>query len=209
LSAAAAVRVACFNIQRERASRQWDDSRVQAPLDRLSGSKFRSSDRAWREADRGSIHRRRRRGKTVTSVNSNDPAAERETRELYRRLLEAWDKRNARDFALLFAPDGNIVGFDGTQVFGQAEIGAHLSEIFSHHQTPRYVSIVREILSLTAGATILSAVAGMVPPGKDDINPEVNAVQTMIAVRTSGAWKIALFQNTPAAFHDRPDTAKK
>jgi hypothetical protein len=30
----------------------------------------------------------------------------------------------------------------------------------------------------------------------------------MIAVRTSGAWKIALFQNTPAAFHDRPDAAK-
>lgn len=145
----------------------------------------------------------------MTSVNSSDPAAERETRELYRQLLEAWDKRNARDFALLFAPDGNIVGFDGTQVFGQGEIGAHLSEILSHHQTARYVSIVREVRSLTDGATILSAVASMVPPGKDDINPEVNAVQTMVAVRTSGAWKIALFQNTPAAFYDRPDAAKK
>jgi uncharacterized protein (TIGR02246 family) len=145
----------------------------------------------------------------VTSANSNDPAAERETRELYRQLLEAWDKRNARDFALLFAPDGNIVGFDGTQVFEQAEIGAHLSEIFSHHQTARYVSIVREVRSLTNGATILSAVAGMVPPDKDDINPDVNAVQTMVAVRKSGAWKIALFQNTQAAFHGRPDAAKK
>ena len=145
----------------------------------------------------------------MTSVNSNDPAAERDTRELYRQLLEAWDKRNARDFALLFAPDGNIVGFDGTQVFGQADIGAHLSEIFSHHQTARYVPIVREVRSLTEGAAILSAVAGMVPPDKVDIDPEVNAVQTMVAVRTSGAWKIALFQNTPAAFHDRPDAAKK
>ncbi|HVS60226.1 MAG TPA: SgcJ/EcaC family oxidoreductase [Gemmatimonadaceae bacterium] len=145
----------------------------------------------------------------MTSVNSNDPAAERETRELYRQLLEAWDKRNARDFALLFAPDGNIVGSDGTQVFGQAEIGAHLSEILSHHQTARYVSIVREVRPLSDGATILSAVAGMVPPDKDDINPDVNAVQTMVAVGTSGAWKIALFQNTPAAFHGRPDAAKK
>ena len=145
----------------------------------------------------------------MTSAISNDPAAERETRELYRQLLEAWDKRNARDFALLFAPDGNIVGFDGTQVFGQAEIGAHLSEIFSHHQTARYVSIVREVRSLTEGATILSAVAGMVPPGKDDINPELNAVQTMVAVRRSGPLKIALFQNTPAAFHGRPDDADK
>jgi uncharacterized protein (TIGR02246 family) len=138
-----------------------------------------------------------------------DPVADRETRELYRQLLDAWDKRNARDFALLFAPDGNLVGFDGTQIFGQAEVGAHLSEIFSHHQTARYVSIVREVRSLSEGATILSAVAGMVLPDKDDINPDVNAVQTMAAVKTGGGWKIALFQNTPAAFHGRPDDAKK
>jgi uncharacterized protein (TIGR02246 family) len=145
----------------------------------------------------------------VTSAKSIDPAADRETRELYRQLLEAWDKRNARDFALLFALDGNLVGFDGTQVFGQAEVGAHLSEIFSHHQTARYVSIVREVRSLTDGATILSAVAGMVPPDKDDINPDVNAVQTLVAVKKAGAWKVALFQNTPAAFHGRTDAVKK
>ena len=145
----------------------------------------------------------------MTGANSIDAAAERETRELYRQLLEPWNKRNARDYALLFAADGNLVGFDGTQVFGQLEIGAHVSEVFSHHQTARYVSIVREVRSLTEGTTILSAVAGMVPPGKDDINPELNAVQSMVAVRRSGAWKIALFQNTPAALHGRPDDAKK
>ena len=138
-----------------------------------------------------------------------DPVADRETRELYRRLLEAWDKRNARDFALLFAPDGNIVGFDGTQVFGQSEVGAHLAEIFSHHQTARYVSIVREVRSLAEGTTILSAVAGMIPPDKDDINPDVNAVQTLVAVKKGEGWKVALFQNTPAALHGRPDAVKK
>jgi uncharacterized protein (TIGR02246 family) len=140
---------------------------------------------------------------------STDPAGERETRELYRQLLDAWDKRNARDFALLFTSDGSIVGFDGTQVFGQNEIGAHLTQIVTHHQTARYISIVREVRSLSDGVMLLSAVAGMVPPDKDDINPEVNAVQTMVAVKTAGAWKVALFQNTPAAFHGRPDDAKK
>jgi uncharacterized protein (TIGR02246 family) len=145
----------------------------------------------------------------VTSPNSNDGAAERDTRELYRQLLETWNKRNARDYALLFASDGNLVGFDGTQVFGQIGIGAHLSEVFSHHQTARYVSIVREVRAITDGATILSAVAGMVPPDKDDINPELNSVQTLVAARKSGTWKIALFQNTPAALHGRPDDAKK
>ena len=145
----------------------------------------------------------------MTAVESKGSESERATRELYRQLLEAWNKRNARNYALLFASDGSLVGFDGTQVFGQLDVGAHLSEVFSHHQTATYVSIVREVRSLADGVTILSANAGMVPPGKDDINPDVNAVQTMVAVRKNDAWKIALFQNTPSALHGRPDAQKK
>jgi uncharacterized protein (TIGR02246 family) len=144
----------------------------------------------------------------VTNPSQGSSAADAEVRELYRKLLEAWDKRNARDYAMLFAPDAILVGFDGTQVFGQADIGAHISEVFSHHQTARYVSIVRGVRAVTGDVVALSAVAGMVPPNKSDINPEVNAVQTMVAARRGSAWQVALFQNTPAAFHGRPNDAK-
>ncbi len=135
--------------------------------------------------------------------------AEKATRDLYERLIEAWNKRNARDYALLFASDGSIVGFDGSQVNGQTEIGAHVSEIFSHHQTASYVTIVREVRSLGSEVTLLRANAGMVPPGKDDLNPELNAVQSIVAARKGGKWEIAIIQNTPAAFHGRPDDSKK
>lgn len=134
---------------------------------------------------------------------------DRGTRELHARLMEAWDKRNARDFALLFASDGNLVGFDGSQVNGQLEVGGHLSQIFSHHQTPAYVSIVREVRSVAPDVTLLRANTGLIPPGKDDIDPALNAVQSMVAVQKGGVWKIALFQHTPAAFHERPDAVKK
>jgi uncharacterized protein (TIGR02246 family) len=144
----------------------------------------------------------------VTNPSPAGSAAEAEVRELYRKLLEAWDKRNAREYAMLFVPDAILVGFDGTQVFGQADIGAHISEVFSHHQTARYVSIVRGIRAVTGDVVTLSAVAGMVPPNKTDINPDVNAVQTMIAARRGDGWQVALFQNTPAAFHGRPNDAK-
>ena len=144
----------------------------------------------------------------MTNPSPGSSAADAEVRELYRKLLEAWDKRNAREYAMLFAPDAIMVGFDGTQVFGQADIGAHISEVFSHHQTARYVSIVRGVRAVTGDVVALSAVAGMVPPNKTDINPEVNAVQTMVAARRGSTWQVALFQNTPAAFHGRPDDAK-
>jgi uncharacterized protein (TIGR02246 family) len=144
----------------------------------------------------------------VTNPSPGTSAAEAEVGELYRKLLEAWDKRNARDYAMLFAPDAILVGFDGTQVFGQADIGAHISQVFSHHQTARYVSIVRGVRAVTGDVVALSAVAGMVPPNKTDINPDVNAVQTMVAARRGSDWHVALFQNTPAAFHGRSDDAK-
>ena len=135
--------------------------------------------------------------------------ADRAARDLYTQLLEAWNKRNARNYALLFAADGNIVGFDGSQVDGQLQIGAHVSEIFSHHQTGSYVGIVREVRALSDDVAILRANAGRVPAGEEEIKPELNAVQTLIAVRRKGDWRIGMFQNTPAKFDGRPQDAKK
>jgi len=145
----------------------------------------------------------------MTPANEGSGDAEKATRDLYGRLIEAWNKRNARDYALLFASNGSIVGFDGSQVNGQIEIGAHVSEVFSHHQTASYVTIVREVRSIGSDVTLLRANAGMVPPGKDELNPDMNAVQSMVAARKGEKWEIALFQNTPAAFHGRPELSKK
>lgn len=47
----------------------------------------------------------------------------------------------------------------------------------------------------------------MVPPGQADLSPAVNSVQTLIAVKDRASWRIALFQNTPAAFHGRPEAS--
>jgi uncharacterized protein (TIGR02246 family) len=145
-------------------------------------------------------------------VTPSEPAstdADTATRELYERLIEAWNKRNARDYALLFASNGSIVGFDGSQVNGQLEIGAHISEVFSHHQTASYVTIVREVRSVSGDAMLLRANAGMVPPGKDELDPKMNAVQSLVAARKGRKWEIALFQNTPAAFDGRPELSEK
>jgi uncharacterized protein (TIGR02246 family) len=136
-------------------------------------------------------------------------SADSATRDLYSRLLDAWNKRNAREYALQFASDATLIGFDGTEVSGQLEIGAHLTEIFTHHQTPRYIAIVREVRTLTPDVTLLRANSGLVPAGKDDIDPALNAIQALVAVRKSAAWKISVFQNTPAAFHMRPELGKQ
>lgn len=128
---------------------------------------------------------------------------------LHRSALAAWNDCDAAAFAALFTEDGNVVGFDGSMVDGRDAIRSHLEGIFADHHPAAYVGKVREVRELSGtGAVLLRAVVGMVPPGADDLNPDVNAVQCMVAVPDDGdatTLRIALLQSTPAAFHGRPD----
>jgi uncharacterized protein (TIGR02246 family) len=128
---------------------------------------------------------------------------------LYRGLLASWNARDPRAFAALFGEDGHVIGFDGSPVDGRAEIEAHLRRIFADHPTGRYVGKLRGLRFPTPDVAILRAVAGMVPPGQVDLNPAVNAMQTLVAARLDGRWHIALYQNTPAQFHGRPELARQ
>ncbi len=134
--------------------------------------------------------------------------AEREIRQLYQQLLDRWNARQGEAYAALFAEDGQVVGFDGSQMNGRGEIAATLQRIFADHMTAEYIGIVREVRFLHPDVAVLRAVAGMVPPGQRDINPAVNAVQSMVARRRRDGWRIELFHNTPAAFHGRPHLAE-
>lgn len=132
-----------------------------------------------------------------------------ESLTLYQQLLEAWNARDAAAFAALFADDGSVVGFDGSQMNGRAEIGSALEGIFRSHPTASYVAKVREIRSLGADVTVVRSVVGMVPPGKAELNPAVNAVQSVVLAGRGADLRIALLHNTPAAFHGRPELAEQ
>jgi len=128
---------------------------------------------------------------------------------LYNALLHQWNKRSAAGFAGAFMSNGNMIGFDGSQLNGQAEIHSVFEEIFGNFPTAAYIAIIKEVRLLTADTAVLLAVAGMVPQGQEDISPAVNAIHAITAVKEHGEWRIALFQNTPAAFHGRPEMSEK
>lgn len=130
-------------------------------------------------------------------------------RALHRNLLDAWNARSASDFAALFTEDGNLVGFDGSPLNGRVQIETELRRIFEDHLTAAYVAKVREVRFLNSETVILRAVAGMVPHGQTELNPATNAIQTLAAAKSNGPWHIALFQNTPAQFHGRPEEAQR
>ena len=138
-----------------------------------------------------------------------DPAEGKVAIALYRELLTAWNARDATRFAAAFSEDGSAVGFDGSQMNGRDEIASTLSEIFSNHPTAAYVAKVRELRALEPNVRLIRAVVGMVPPGKTEINPQTNAIQSLVSVGRGNELKIALLHNTPAAFHGRPELAEE
>ncbi|MGA8809003.1 MAG: SgcJ/EcaC family oxidoreductase [Thermoanaerobaculia bacterium] len=126
-------------------------------------------------------------------------------RDLYERMIAGWNAGDAAAMTRDFADDGQTVGFDGSEVSGREEIAAYLAGIFANHKVASYVTLVRDVRALAPDVMILRAHAGMVPPDKSEINRATNAVQTLIAVKRGDRWQIALFQNTPAAWHGRED----
>jgi uncharacterized protein (TIGR02246 family) len=132
---------------------------------------------------------------------------EAEVHALYRAILDGWNARSGDAFAAPFAEDGEVIGFDGSEHSGRAEIAAAMRQIFADHATARYVGKIKSVRLLESDAAVLRAVSGRVPPGQSDINPAVNTIQTLVAARRGGRWHIVLYQNTPAQYHGRPDLA--
>lgn len=124
--------------------------------------------------------------------------------ELYLQLIAGWDERNADKMTNTFAEDGQMIGFDGSLATGRKEIHEHLSFVFDNNPTPPFVKIIKSIRPITEDTTILRAIVGMIPPGKTELEPSVNAHQTMVAQKIEDEWKVQLFQNTPAQFLGRP-----
>jgi uncharacterized protein (TIGR02246 family) len=127
--------------------------------------------------------------------------------DLYRRLLDAWNQRDAEAMAACFSSTGTMIGFDGSTEVGSASIVEHLAPIFRDHPTAAYVHIVEDVAELAPGVAMLRASVGMVAPGTTQLNPAANAIQCCVARQGDDGWKVELFQNTPAAFHGRPHLA--
>ena len=142
---------------------------------------------------------------THTSASTSTDAS---ITTLYHELLDAWNRRSAEGLAARFSPEGFMVGFDGSTMDGPDAMVQELSRIFESHPTARFVAKVRSVRFLTPEVAVLRAVAGMVPPGGQDLNPKVNTLHTLVVARADDGWHIEAFQNTPAQFHGRPELAE-
>jgi uncharacterized protein (TIGR02246 family) len=142
---------------------------------------------------------------STSTLNSDDHSI----RALFAALWDGWNRMDAVTAAAPFADDAELVGFDGSEMQGRASIEETYRRIFSDHQTGRYIVKVRSIRWLAPGIAMLRAVAGVVPAGQTDLNPQLNSVMAMVAQKQNGEWRVVLLTNTPAQWHGRPDDVER
>ena len=76
------------------------------------------------------------------STPSPDEAA---VRALYAATMAGWNSHDAQAQAAPFAADGAVIGFDGSEMHGRAEIARTVAGIFASHVTAPYTTKVRGV----------------------------------------------------------------
>jgi uncharacterized protein (TIGR02246 family) len=125
------------------------------------------------------------------------PAEEATVRDLYQQLMDGWNGGSGEAFAAVFTPDGELVAFDGTHFKGRSEIAPFHQQLFDRWMKgTRLVGQVKAVRFLSSDVALLHALGGTVMRGKTEPSPERDSIQTLVAIRQGGEWRLAAFQNT-------------
>ncbi len=129
-----------------------------------------------------------------TTRNSADEAA---VRDLYQQLMDGWNQGSGAAFAAVFTQDGDLVAFDGTHFKGRQEIAPFHQQLFDKWlKETRLVGQVEHVRFLSPEVALMHAVGSTVMRGKSEPSPERDSIQTLVATRQGGEWRIAALQNT-------------
>ena len=125
------------------------------------------------------------------------PAEEEAVCGLYRQLMDGWNRGSGTAFASAFAEEGDLVAFDGTHFKGREEIAPFHQQLFENWlKGTRLVGEVKEVRFLGPDVALMHAVGSTVMRGKSEPSPERDSIQTLVATREGGEWRLAAFQNT-------------
>lgn len=128
------------------------------------------------------------------SVPSGD---ESQIRALYVQLMNGWNAGDGAAFAAAFADDGELVGFDGTHHRGRDEIARSHQVLFDKWlKGTRLIGSVESVRFVSADVAVVRAHGGTILGGKSQPAPERASIQTLVATRAAGTWRLAAFHNT-------------
>jgi uncharacterized protein (TIGR02246 family) len=118
-------------------------------------------------------------------------------RALYSGLMDGWNRGSADAFAAPFADEFDFIAFDGVRFRSREELVRFHQPLFETHlKGTRLVGDVTDVRFLEPRVAVMHARGGTVLRGKSRPAPERDSMQTLVAVKYTGEWRLVAFQNT-------------
>ena len=118
-------------------------------------------------------------------------------RSMIARASDAWGQGDAQVLAATWSEDGELVTGDGSFHSGRPEIEKYLARLFAGRwKGSRFVATVTSVRFPRPEVALMHLDAALLRAGETEPAPENRAVQSAVAVREAGSWRLTLYQST-------------
>ncbi len=137
-----------------------------------------------------------------SGLKASDESA---VRSLVQKCVDGWNKGSGNDFAAQFAENADYVVVNGMHQKGRPQIAAAHQQIFdTFYKGTRLWVEIKSVRSLAPDFAVMHSVSRVLKPGESGSSPEPAAIQSWIAVKRDGEWRIEAFHNTPIERNSGP-----
>ena len=131
------------------------------------------------------------------ATSASHEADEELLRALPIEISDAWNAGDGGRLADSFAGHGVLVSSDGAYCDGRSEIDRYLTRLFATHlKGSRFTIKVISVRFPAPDMALMHLEGDFWVAGATEPAPERRAVQSLVAVREAGRWRVALFQAT-------------
>lgn len=118
-------------------------------------------------------------------------------RALPQRIVEGWSDASGKAIADVYADEGTLVAGDGTQKKGRTQIAEYHDRQFAGFLKGTRLTVeVRSVRFLSPNIALMQTEGGILWPGQQQLAPGNDGIQSFVALKERGAWRVLLFQNT-------------
>ncbi len=122
-----------------------------------------------------------------TYANRTDEAA---IRNIHKKMIDAWNKGSAVDFAAPFTEDADFVAFEGTHLKGQKEIVSFHKRIFDTLvKGSRLHGEVKFVRFLGPELALMHSVVMVTLPGQREASPGRDSMQIYVVTKQDEEWR--------------------
>lgn len=118
-------------------------------------------------------------------------------RALLAQLTDAYNRGDASGFSASFTSDGDMITGAGDHLANPAEIESFLSQLIAKQpKGTKFNATATNVRFVRPDIAVLTFDGGWLYPGETAISAKSQGIQSIVAVRDKGVWRIVLFQRT-------------